>query len=47
MIKNVMIEIMRITVATQKPNRKGRPIDFIEVISTKFLNCLTAFDPEV
>lgn len=39
--------IIKTTVATQKPNRKGDPIGFIEVIYAKFLNCLTALDAEM
>ena len=46
-IRNVITEIMMITVATQNPSKKGLPIDFTEVISTRFLSCLTALDPEI
>lgn len=35
------------TVASQKPSRKGEPIGFIEVISIKFLSCLTALDADI
>jgi hypothetical protein len=46
-IKNVITDIMIMTVATQNPSKNGLPIDFTEVISTKFLSCLTALEPEI
>ncbi len=44
---NNIANMISITVASQNPKRKGDPIDLIDVISTKFLNCLTALDADI
>lgn len=46
-IRNVIVDIIRITVASQNPNRNGLPINLTDVISTKFLSCLIALDSDI
>lgn len=43
----IMATMMRTTVANQNPKRNGDPIGFIDVISTKFLSCLTALEADM